>query len=139
MDETTLRENTPTGAVATMSLYALLVLLERSKGVTNHKLSYYKVARKEDVEAGSDGFSVDATEQMKFKVQPLKDDSKMNCKSFFGKCIQSVEHEGGLLCKMFRLRFEPVGSSLKVQKPYVVTSASVSLSKGKPVKVADVN
>ncbi|CAK9060121.1 Uncharacterized protein SCF082_LOCUS31722 [Durusdinium trenchii] len=139
VDETSIRENTPTGAVATMTLYSLLIQLERTKGVTSHKLSYFKVTRKDDVEAGSDAFLVEQTEQMKFKIQPPKDDAKLNCKHFFGKCVAAVEHEAGshLIAKMFRLRFEPVGLSLKLQKPYVVSSVSISLSKGKPVKVAD--
>lgn len=135
IDETSLRGNAPTGSVSTMTLYKLMVLTEKEKGVTSHKISYLNVSRSEEVEAGCDSFNVDMKEDMKFKLLPVEAD-KVNCKSFFGKCAQSTE-TSKYITRIFRYRFERVGLSLKVQKPYIVSSCSISLQKGKPFKIAD--
>lgn len=136
LDECSLRDNTPTGQVATMTLYKLLVLLEREKAVTSHKMSYFKVCRKTEVEAGSDAFNLEQTEQMTFKIIPEKEDAKVTCKTFFAKCVNQLQHSQHLR-HIFRFRFEKVGLCLKLQKPYVVTASPISLQKLKPVLVLD--
>ncbi|CAK9035059.1 unnamed protein product [Durusdinium trenchii] len=72
IDETSLRGNAPTGSVSTMTLYKLMVLTEKEKGVTSHKISYLNVSRSEEVEAGCDSFNVDMKEDMKFKLLPVE-------------------------------------------------------------------
>ena len=136
VDESTLRESAPTSAVATMSLYKLLVLTEREKGVTSHKVSYHSVSRLPDgqLEAGSDGFNVEASQDMKFRIL-AGDNVRVVCKNVFSKCpVQSIEHSP-FVGKIFRFRFERVGLSLKVQKPYLITKVGLNLQKGKPFKI----
>ena len=125
VDETSLRESAATGSVATMTLYKLLVLTEREKSVTAHKVSYFNVSRKDDssVEAGCDAFNVEPTHEMKFKILQQEGSEKVNCKSFFARCVPAVSTSAHIRT-VFRFRFERVGLSLKVQKPYVITRSS---------------
>ena len=136
LDECSLRDNTPTGQVATLSVYKLLVLLEREKAVTSHKMSYFKVARKTEVEAGSDAFLLEQTEQVMFKIIQQKDEAKVSCKTFFAKFVNQIQ-QGQHLRAIFRFRFEKVGLCLKLQKPYVATASPISLQKLKPLLVLD--
>ena len=119
------------------TLYKLLIACEREKQVTQHKLSYHKVTRLADgqVETGSDGFNVEATQEMKFRIIQQNAEAKVVCKNLFSRCtLQSIE-ESPFIQSLFRFRFERVGQSLKVQKPYVVSKIGISLVKGKPVQL----
>ena len=132
VDETTLVENAASNTVSTMTMYKLLVRLEREKQVTQHKVSYMDISRDTSVEAGLDSFVIKPNQRMKFKVAASE---RMSCKNLFSKCISVVETSTAL-SKTFRFRFEKVGKSLKVQKPYVICTVGLSLTKGKPLKVA---
>lgn len=140
VDESSIREAAATNAVATMTMYKLLILTEREQSVTSHKVSYHKVSRLADgqVEAGSDGFSVEATQEMKFRMLQQGaslEANKIVCKNMFAKCRLAAIDQSPFVSNVFRFRFERVGLSLKVQKPYIVTMRSISLEKGKPFRV----
>ena len=132
VDETTLVENAAGNTVSTMTMYKLLVRLEREKQVTQHKVSYMDITRDTSVEAGLDSFVIKPNQRMKFKVAASE---RISCKSVFSKCISLVE-TSTVISKCFRFRYEKVGKSLKVQKPYVICTVGLSLTKGKPLKVA---
>lgn len=138
VDESTMRENAATGAVATLSLYKLLIRTEREKGVTAHKLSYHSVSRLADVQPGSDGFSIEPKEDMKFKLVQTGangEPSKIVCKNIFSKCPIDLLEQSQHVTVAFRFRFERVGLSLKVQKPYLITKAPLTFRKGEPLRV----
>ena len=122
-----------------MSLFKLLVRAEREKGITSHSLSFLNITRKQEVvEAGTDGFDVAVKSPMKFKC--LRDprasgDEKITCKNIFAKAISKVE-SSHLIGKAFRFRFERVGQTFKIQRPYVITKQGISISKDKPVKIS---
>lgn len=133
VDDSTLRADATSTTV--MSLYKLLVTLEKTKRVTDHKISYLDVKRKEESEEELDGFTVSIRNPQKFK--PMKNPSgreeKNSCKNVFSRCVDSVENSSNLVV-VFRFRYERVGGTVKVQKPYVITSRALQLSKGKPVQ-----
>ena len=120
--------------VEVMTLYRMLVLLEKIKKVSDHKLSYTQVKRG-DLGAGqTDSFNVTITERQVFKC--LTEEGKANtCKSFFSASINALKSSPCLLTT-FRWRFERVHGCLKVQKPYVILSSALECKAGQPVHVA---
>ena len=116
---------------------------EREKGLTEYRLSFLKVERKQDnaVEAGQDGFEIKIKNAMKFRC--MKDprasaeanSEKVSCKNFFSKALGCIR-DSDYIMKLFRYRFERVGQNFKVQRPYVVASKGISLKKDAPLKVA---
>ncbi|CAK9014208.1 Uncharacterized protein SCF082_LOCUS12250 [Durusdinium trenchii] len=138
LDETSLRESCPTNSVLTMSLYKLIVTIEREKSAPDVKLSYMTAVRKTDdtVEAGSDAFELTITQDMRFKcIEDSRASAKTTCKNVFSKCVQACE-SSTVIGTCFRFRYEKVGMSLKAVKPYVICKSAVQLSGNKPVKVA---
>lgn len=129
--------------ISTLSLFKLLVRAEREKGLTEYRLSFLKVERKQDnaVEAGQDGFEIKIKNAMKFRC--MKDprasaeanSEKVSCKNFFSKALGCIR-DSDYIMKLFRYRFERVGQNFKVQRPYVVASKGISLKKDAPLKVA---
>lgn len=116
----------------------MLLLAEKEQNVTTHSISWLKVERKQDVEAGTDAFNVSVKTPMKFKC--VKKDEAENaqtwtCKNVFSKLVPKIA-DCTVIGKSFRFRFERVGGSFKVQRPYVITQKSISLEKGKPLKIS---
>lgn len=134
IDDSTIRQDA--SSISTMSLYKLLITLEKTKRITEHRLSYIEAKRKEETEEDLDGFNVVARSQQKFKMlrNPSGREEKPSGKNIFGRCVEAVEASPFLLV-VFRWRFEKVGANLKVQKPYVVTKTALQLTKDKPLEV----
>ncbi|CAK9014735.1 Uncharacterized protein SCF082_LOCUS12453 [Durusdinium trenchii] len=133
IDETTFG---PEGAqgVSTLSIYKLLLRAETEKHVSQHRVSFLKVERKQAVEAGEDGFEVSVSKPMVFKAcKDPRDPDKVTCKNVFNKFINQLPDA---LVTVVRFRFERVGQNFKVQRPYVLTSRALSLEKEKPLKLA---
>ena len=120
-----------------MSLFKMLIMAEREKNVTEHRMSFLTVSRQADnvVEAGTDAFSVAIRQKMKYKCvkDPRSSEDKVTCKNFFAKCFLKVELSEQLLT-VFRFRWEHVGGNWKIQRPYVLTKIGIALQKGKPHK-----
>ena len=136
LDETSIRDSCPTGSVLTMTLYKLLITIEKEQKATEVKLSYMTAVRKADgaLEAGADAFELTMTQEMKFKC--IEDPKvKISCKNIFAKCIPACD-SGSILSTCFRFRYEKVGQSLKAVKPYVICKSAVQLEGNKPLKVA---
>ena len=124
--------------ISHMSLFKLLVRAEREKGITNHTLSFLSISRKQEVvEAGTDGFDVAVKSAMKFKClrDPRASEDRVTCKNIFAKAMSKVEGSD-LIGKVFRFRYERVGQTFKIQRPYVVTKQGISIPKEKPVKIS---
>lgn len=131
LDESTFNDQAQ--GVQTSSLFKLLLRAEQQKGVVEHKVSFLRVARKENLEAGSDSFDVSIKTPMKFKTMGNGDAVK--CKNFFSKALTATEGTDKIL-QVFRYRWEKVGQSFKVQRPYVIMAKALTLSKDKPVKLS---
>ena len=128
--------------ISTLSLFKLLVRGERDKGLTQHRVSFLTIERKQDgaVEAGSDGFEIKIKAGMKFRC--LKDprssegaNERVTCKNFFSKALDSLQGSQHIMT-LFRFRYEKIGQSFKIQRPYVVTKRGISLKKDCPLKVS---
>ena len=136
VDDSTLRSDAT--SVTVMSLYKFLVTLEKTKRITDHKISYVDVKRKDESEEELDGFNVTVRNPQSFK--PMKNPSgkeeKASGKNFFSRCIDNLKTSPALLV-CFRFRFEKIGGTAKVQKPYVVTSRAITLTKDKPLQADD--
>lgn len=134
IDDSTIRPDAT--SITCMSLYKLLVTLEKTKRISEHKVSYLDVKRKDQTDEELDGFTVTVRNAQKFK--PMKNpngrDEKASSKNMFNRCIETVEKSPYLLVA-FRFRFERVGGTLKVQKPYIVTASALQLTKERPVQV----
>ena len=136
LDMSTFR--TDGSGISTMSMYKMLLLAEQEKNATNLAVSWLKVARKTDLEAGEDGFSISVKNAMKFcRVKDPRggDEGKLTCKNIFGLHIEAVSSSSAV-GKCFRFRYERVGGSFKVQRPYVVSQIGIQLQKGKPLKIS---
>ena len=124
--------------ISHMSLFKLLVRAEREKGITNHTLSFLNISRKQEVaEAGTDGFDIAVKTAMKFKClkDPRGNDDRVTCENMFAKVMSKVEGSD-LIGKVFRFRYERVGQTFKIQRPYVITKQGISIPKEKPVKIS---
>eukprot|EP00438_Fugacium_kawagutii_P021208 Skav201605 [mRNA] locus=scaffold152:965507:966238:- [translate_table: standard] len=78
--------------ISTLTLFKLFVRAEREKGLTQHRVSFLTVERKQDnvVEAGQDGFEIKVKTPMKFRCMkdPRASDTtpeKISMKNFFPK------------------------------------------------------
>ena len=133
VDDSTIRQDAT--SVTTMSLYRLLVTLEKTKRVTEHKLSHLEVSRKQESEDELDGFLVTVRSQQKYKPIPNATgrQEKPSGKNVFSRCIASVESSCWLRVA-FRWRYEKVGGCCKVQKPYVILERATSLEKNQPLQ-----
>ena len=122
--------------ISTLSLYKMLVMAELEKSLTNTSVSWLKVERKTNIEAGMDGFDISVKTGMKFcRVKDPKENEKVTCKNICGIYINAVKGSKAV-GKCFRFRFERVGGTFKVQRPYVMSTAGISLEKGKPLKIS---
>lgn len=119
--------------VSTLTLYKMLHRAETDKGVTEHKISFLNVQRPENMDAGCDSFEVKIKSPMNFNC--IVNPDKITCKNFFSKCLTALKTCEQLLMT-YRFRFERVGQSFKIQRPYVVTAHSISLKKDKPLLVS---
>lgn len=125
--------------VSSLTLYALLLRAEKEKGINEHKLSFLTVERKGDqsVEAGNDAFDVKVKTAMSFKFvkdpRPGQED-KVNQKNFFSKAAGCTRNSD-LIAVVNRFRFERVGQSFKVQRPYCLVLKAIQLKKGQPYKL----
>eukprot|EP00438_Fugacium_kawagutii_P020691 Skav232340 [mRNA] locus=scaffold1704:535693:541139:- [translate_table: standard] len=124
--------------ITTLSIYKLLLRAETEKSITNHRVSFLSVRRKEAVEAGQDGFDVSLKQSMVFKCcrdprGDRGDSERITSKNFFSKLISNLPTS---LLTTVRYRFERVGQNFKIQRPYVISGKSISLEKDKPLKVA---
>ena len=139
LDMSTFR--TDGSGISTMSLYKMLLLAEQEKNITSLSVSWLKVTRKADaaVEAGTDGFEISIKQAMKFckakDPRTAAEDSRVNCKNIFGQKMNAVT-SSKIVAKCFRFRFERVGGTFKVQKPYLICTTGVCLEKGKPLKIS---
>lgn len=120
--------------VETVTMYKLLILLEKIKKVTAFKVSYSTCAREEASQGASDSFKIVLTEQNKYKC--LSESGKaVKGSNFFHKSIEKVK-ESKFVTPIFRFRFERVHGCLKVQKPYVITLMALDLKAGRPLQIA---
>ena len=121
-----------------LTIYKLLLRAETEKQLTEHRMSFLQISRKTNVEAGQDGFDIVIKNAMKFKC--LKDprsqggEEKVTSKNFFSKCLAFLPTE--FAQTIFRYRYERVGQNFKVQRPYVITSMALTLTKDKPLKLS---
>lgn len=130
--------------IATMSLFKLLVRAEKEKGLAEHRVSFLTIKRKDDLDAGQDGFDVKLKNPMKFRC--IKDprsggeggQERISCKNFFSKAVGAIQ-SSQLVMKVFRLRYEKVGQNFKIQRPYIVTKKGITLKKDCPLKICGNN
>ena len=110
----------------TLSIYRLLVHLEKTMKLTEHKVSYTDCTRQRPC-AGStvDGFELTINSSHKYIT--LTDLQKPpHAKNVFAQVMGSLK-DSHYLGGTFRFRYERVHGTLKVQKPYVVTSRAIEL------------
>ena len=128
---------------STLTLYQLLLRAESQKNITEHRFSFLQIDRKAAVEAGEDGFEIKVKSAMVFRC--LRDprafgaqgkvEERITAKNFFSKCVgHTLPKESAVT--VFRYRFERVGQNFKIQRPYMITSRSLTLQKDKPLKLA---
>lgn len=132
----------------TMSLYQLLILIERQFKVATHKISYTEVERTADG-SGRDTFSVKLSKNMMYKF--VEDDrgetgesaTKKTKKDMTGKGIFRFKHaavqKSDTLSTAFRFRYEKIGQSLKLMKPYVILTKNLKLQAKKPLEALNPN
>ena len=130
-------------ATPVLTLYQLLVLVERTFKVTAHKISYTEVERAAD-DSGRDTFKVKLTKSMVFKF--LDDDrdgggeapAKRAKKNVTGKSVFRYSLDAlaksEFIQSVFRYRFEKIGQTLKLMKPYVVLCQNIKLDAKKPLE-----
>ena len=116
-----------------MSLYRLLVLLEKKKKIQKYDVSFTNVARK--VGAGEDGFDVSVKSAMKFVSVEVKSENEKarTSKSWFFNNFGKLE-SSPIIKPVFRFKYERVQGILKAQRPYCVTKIPLTLKAGSPVK-----
>eukprot|EP00438_Fugacium_kawagutii_P016842 Skav203801 [mRNA] locus=scaffold206:687751:698389:+ [translate_table: standard] len=120
------------------SLYKMIVQVEKAKRLPKVNVSFLKVTRKADAES-LDSFDVEV--QVKMKYQPIGAGSgaKITCKNFFKEYVGEKGLDASKFIQpVFRFRYEQVGTNLKVQKPYVITSVPLKLKLKKPIKAQQV-
>lgn len=123
------------------SLYKMIVQVEKAKRLPKVNVSFLKVTRKTDAES-LDGFEVEV--QVKMKYQPTgvgaaSANAKITCKNFFKDYVgEKGLDQSKFIEPIFRFRYEQVGTNLKVQKPYVITSVPLKLKLNKPIKAQQV-
>ena len=112
--------------VEVLSMYRLLILLEKSTKLTEHKVSYTDCKRlKPSAGSTPDGFEL--TINAAHKYTSLTDlEKKPNAKNMFAQTVETLS-SSTYLRTCFRFRYERVHGALKVQKPYVVTSRPIEL------------
>jgi hypothetical protein len=129
--------NPDTTAIETQTVYKYLVSLEKMKKVTDYKMSYLKLKRKDGAGADVDGFTVEIEKNMKYSsVQIGKLSTSTSCKSWYRTNGPAYEKSVGskFMLPIFRWKFERVHSMSKIQKPYMITKVAMTLPAGKPVK-----
>ena len=139
LDEGSLHPDRST-AISVMTMYKMLTMAERERGTTQFKVSYLSVARKSDsdVQTGTDELTIQVTNPVKFKSVADPRGGAMTCKNFFGKHMaktKALSETEKTISTIFRFRYEPVGQSFKLQRPYVITLRAISLEPNKPVKL----
>eukprot|EP00435_Cladocopium_sp_Y103_P052879 s246_g16.t1 len=127
---------------STLSLYKLLLRAEAEKGVTEHRFSFLEIKRKESVQAGEDGFNISIKAPMCFRC--LRDprsqamggdrEERVSMKNVFSKCLGPT-FPRELAFTVFRYRFERVGQTFKIQRPYLILAHALTLQKEKPLKL----
>ncbi|CAK9000441.1 unnamed protein product, partial [Durusdinium trenchii] len=133
-DKTTIQVDTSSlqpesTAQETMTIYKYLLMLERTKKVTEYSLSYSVRTRR--ATSGADGFDIAAKNKHTYKTLP--DLSKpLTCKSVFHDCAPRVKASKACLT-VFRFRYDRVHAVAKVQKPYIFSKVALTLEPGKPV------
>ena len=127
----------------TMTLYQLLILLERQFKLSAHKISYAEIARSAD-DSGRDAFTVKLTRPMMYKFvddgrgesgEALTKKAKKGetAKAIFRFKNEAVEKSSAVRTA-FRFRYEKVGQSLKLMKPYVILAKNLKLEAKKPLE-----
>lgn len=119
------------------SLYKFLTHLERSKRLTDYKLSYSECIRQAPQSgapsnASADGFKITLKETFKYKC--IGGERAATHKSFFARCLKQVAASTAV-ASIFRWRFERVHAICKVQKPYVMTLKAIQLQAGSPHRI----
>ena len=116
-----------------VTFYKLLVMCERDKNITDHKVSYMTVSRKAqtNLEQGMDGFDIQYKNKMRFKCLPQ---DRLTWKNIFSKVVSQAAGYQQIL-PVFRFRFERIGGTLKLQKPHMITKNSLQLKANKPLKI----
>jgi len=72
-----------------------------------------------------------------YVLTPGKPAAKAAANSFFGPLVDRKSGVGKGVCQLtWRLTHDVVGSMVKIQKVIVTSNQSITLQKGKPVKVA---
>lgn len=122
--------------ISTLTMYKMLLMAEQEKNATTLAVSWLKVARKPDLEAGQDGFLISVRTAMKFcRVKAGDDANKVTCKNVFAQHMEAVSASTAV-GKCFRFRYERVGGAFKVQRPYVIARVGIQLHKGVPLKIS---
>ena len=122
--------------ISSLSIYKMLLRSEKDKGVVEHKISFLTVERLQNIDAGGDGFELKIKSPMVFNCVTSSD--KVTSKNFFHRCLSSLKGSDGTehLMVVYRFRFERVGQTFKIQRPYICTRHAMSLKKDLPVLVA---
>ena len=124
------------------SLYKMIVQVEKAKRLPKVNVSFLKVTRKSDAES-LDGFDIEVQAKMKYQPSgafaPAAANARISCKNIFKDYVgEKGLDESKFIEPVFRFRYEQVGTNLKVQKPYVITSVPLKLKLKKPVKAHQV-
>eukprot|EP00438_Fugacium_kawagutii_P035976 Skav213290 [mRNA] locus=scaffold2480:66200:67411:+ [translate_table: standard] len=141
LEESSIRKDST--ATPCMTFYQLLILVERTFKVNAHKVSYTEVERAAD-DSGRDTFCVKLTKPMLFKfvdddreeggeASAKKPKKALTGKSIFRTAVEAV-NKSPYIQSVFRFRYEKVGQSLKLMKPYVVCSQNIKLDAKKPLE-----
>ena len=133
VDQSGLKEST---LVTPETLYKYLVILEKTKRVTEYKVTYSDITRKTGSQ--TDGFDVKLSANMKYCAHMVGNKAPpLSCKNWFAPDSDYFAKfkESEFMTSLFRFKFERVCSTSKVQKPYAVTTTPLTLTPGKPVKV----
>jgi len=112
--------------------------------LTEHRVSFLTIKRKDDLDAGQDGFDIKLKNPMKFRC--IKDprsggegaQERISCKNFFSKAVGVIQ-SSQFVMKVFRLRYEKVGQNFKIQRPYIVSKKGITLKKDCPMKICGSN
>ena len=131
-DKTIVQFEPESGAVETMTLYALIRKLE-ALGKTNIGMSHHKLERPAARAPGErDKLEVICSSAHQFQVKK-NDREAQTHKTIFAVHLKRAKlMESPIIIGVPRLRFESVGKNLKPTKPHIVTKAAITLVKGKP-------
>ena len=135
-DKTIIEMETENGKFEVTTLYKAVRKIE-STGVTSVGLSYCKLTGSETRAPGQpDKLDVEEVTPMDYVLSTMGSarDNFMN-KAVFSCKLKRASFPTSALSVAQRFRWVSVGKNMKPTKPYVVTSAAITLTPGRPKRV----